>query len=223
VSFILDALRKSEHERQRSTMPGLTQVPSATTNPEVPRWVLPVIGVLAAAVLVLGGAWWQSTRGADDATATAAPNTRTVELPRPTPQTGATVAPIAVVPPAAPPRVPLAEATRAPATSLSASAGTTLEAAAAPANAVGTPEELAAASEPTLPSAASLAAEGVSLPPLRLDLHAYSERRSDRFVFINGRKYVEGERLPEGLVLEAVEPRGAVLSHAGRRFLLVPE
>jgi len=215
MSFILDALRKSEHERQRSTVPGLMQVPSATANPVAPRWVLPVIGVLAAAVLVLGGAWWQSTRGADEATTTAASNTRTVELPQPKP--------LSIVPPAAPPRVPLAEAPRPTAESLSAAARTTLEGAATD-PAVAIDEAVAAAArEPTLPSATALAAEGVVLPPLHLELLAYSERRSDRFVFINGRKYVEGERLPEGLVLEAVEARGAVLSHAGRRFLLAPE
>jgi general secretion pathway protein B len=220
MSFILDALRKSEHERQRSAVPGLAQVPSATANPEVPRWVLPVIGVLVVTVLVLGGAWWQSTRGADVTTATAATSTRTVELPQPTPQPSATLAP-----PAAALRAPLADATQPLPSSPSASTRTTLEAATAPGDSVDAPDEpaRAAANEPTLPSAAALAAEGVTLPQLRLELLAYSERRGDRFVFINGRKYAEGERLPEGPVLEAVQPRGAVLSHAGRRFLLVPE
>jgi hypothetical protein len=139
-----------------------------------------------------------------------------VAPPPPPPPPGPTGAPRAP-----PPRVPLAEATQPSTTSLSAATRTTLEAAAAPARA--DEPAPAAASGPTLPSAAALAAEGVTLPPLRLDLLAYSERRGDRFVFVNGRKYVEGERLPEGLVLEAVEPRGAVLSHLGRRFLLVPE
>lgn len=215
MSFILDALRKSEHERQRSTVPGLMQVPSATASPVAPRWVLPVIGVLAAAVLVLGGAWWQSTRGADDATATVAASRRTVELPQPTPQ--------AVTPPAAPPRAALAEATQPSTSSPPAAARTTLEDAATDPAVTIDESAAAAAREPTLPSAAALAAEGVVLPPLHLELLAYSERRSDRFVFINGRKYVEGERLPEGLVLEAVESGGAVLSYAGRRFLLAPE
>ena len=80
-----------------------------------------------------------------------------------------------------------------------------------------------AVAEPALPSAAALAAEGITVPPLRLELHAYSERPRDRFVFINGRRYVEGEHLPEGPQLVTIEPRGAVLSHLGRRFLLVPE
>jgi hypothetical protein len=182
--------------------------------------VLPVIGVLVVTVLVLGGAWWQSTRGADVTTATAATSTRTVELPQPTPQPSATLAP-----PAAALRAPLADATQPLPSSPSASTRTTLEAATAPGDSVDAPDEpaRAAANEPTLPSAAALAAEGVTLPQLRLELLAYSERRGDRFVFINGRKYAEGERLPEGPVLEVVQPRGAVLSHAGRRFLLVPE
>ncbi|RPI60592.1 MAG: hypothetical protein EHM50_07140, partial [Lysobacterales bacterium] len=76
---------------------------------------------------------------------------------------------------------------------------------------------------PALPSSAALAAEGVVLPPLRLELHAFSTQPRERFVFINGRKYVEGERLTEGPQLVAIEPTGAVLVHAGRRFLLVQE
>jgi hypothetical protein len=74
-----------------------------------------------------------------------------------------------------------------------------------------------------LPSAAALAAQGVAVPPLRLELHAYSAQPRDRFVFINGRKYTEGEQTAEGPVIAAIEPRGVVLSHAGRRFLLVQE
>jgi hypothetical protein len=42
-------------------------------------------------------------------------------------------------------------------------------------------------------------------------------------VFINGRKYREGERLTEGPEVVAVEPNGVVLSQQGQRFLLAPE
>ena len=84
MSFILDALRKSEHERQRSTVPGLSQVPLATPAAQLPRWALLVIGVLAAAVLVLGAAWWQSSREpAAVATAALPMIERSVELPPP--------------------------------------------------------------------------------------------------------------------------------------------
>jgi general secretion pathway protein B len=75
----------------------------------------------------------------------------------------------------------------------------------------------------TVSSASALAAEGIAVPPLHLQLHAYSQRPADRFVFINGTKYVEGDRLAEGPQLVTIEPNGAVLSQQGRRFLLAPD
>jgi general secretion pathway protein B len=216
VSFILDALRKSEHERQRSALPGLAQVPQAAPAAQMPRWALVVIGVLAVAVLALGGAWWQSVRAPTQTPATSTPTVqRNVELP-PGPTPSATEAR-----PTAP--------TRAPPNTLSQPSQTALAAAATPSPEAGEPTPSApsrpqpAADTATLPSAAALAARGVSLPPLRLELHAFSEQPRDRFVFINGRKYVEGERLIEGPQLVSIEPRGAVLSQAGQRFRLVPE
>ena len=74
-----------------------------------------------------------------------------------------------------------------------------------------------------LPSVAMLATEGVAVPPLHLELHAYSAQPRDRFVFINGRKYKEGDRLAEGPMLVEIASTGAVLTHAGRRFILVQE
>jgi general secretion pathway protein B len=220
VSFILDALRKSEHERQRSALPGLSQVPQAAPVAHLPRWALVVIGALAVAVLALGGAWWQSTRAPAETAARSAPTVqRNVELPP------------APTPPAAESRPPAP--TRTAPSTLSQPSQTALAAAATP-----SPEADREASEPnftatsrpqqtadtaTLPSAAALAAQGVSLPPLRLELHAFSDQPRDRFVFINGRKYVEGERLIEGPQVVSIEPRGAVLSQAGQRFRLVPE
>ncbi len=76
---------------------------------------------------------------------------------------------------------------------------------------------------PTLPSAASLQAQGINVPPLRLELHAYSDKPTERFVFINGRKYREGERLTEGPEVVRIEPSGVVLSEQGQRFQLAPE
>jgi general secretion pathway protein B len=76
---------------------------------------------------------------------------------------------------------------------------------------------------PTLASAASLQAQGINVPPLKLELHAYSDTPAERFVFINGRKYKEGERLTEGPEVVTIEPNGVVLSEQGQRFQLAPE
>jgi general secretion pathway protein B len=226
VSFILDALRKSEHERQRSASPGLSQVPLATPPPQMPRWALGVIGLLVAAVLVLGGAWWQSTRvPADTAQSPPAPTAeRSVQLPPPPPRSSAPQQ-------AAPARLPApdessllsaaaASSTGAPSTDAPSAGGgnVVVRELSVPPRLTNLPDDLVA-----LPSVAMLAAEGVAVPPLHLELHAYSAQPRDRFVFINGRKYFEGDRLVEGPMLVAIEPTGAVLTHAGRRFIIVQD
>jgi general secretion pathway protein B len=247
VSFILDALRKSEHERQRSAVPGLAQVPLATPQPQMPRWALAVIGVLGAAVLALGAAWWQSARSpAAGATAPATVVERDVELPPaessfarsaavPSPTAPATKAAIGADAPAsaepftAPEQSPLERAalSSVSADGLPGESGDSASAAASAATSTApglAPRPLdLPADGAALPSAAALAAEGVQLPPLRLELHAFSAQPKDRFVFVNGRKYVEGERLAEGPEVVSIEPTGAVLAYAGRRFLLMQD
>ena len=207
MSFILDALRKSEHERQRSAVPGLAQVPLATPPARLPRWALVVIGVLAAAVLVLGGAWWQSTRVPAELAASPPIVERHVELPpapAPSAERADRVATLrSPAEPTAPPREnALAAAAGPTSTELAAAEPSFGAAPAAP--------PVTAPDEPALPSAAALLAEGIVLPEMRLELHRFRERPRDRFVFINGRKYVEGERLVEGPQLVSIVP------HRGR-------
>lgn len=72
-----------------------------------------------------------------------------------------------------------------------------------------------------LPSFQDLQLRGeLSLAPMHIDIHVYSDTPSERFVFINMRKYKEGDKTSEGPVVERIDTTGAVLSHQGRRFLL---
>ncbi|HKE92811.1 MAG TPA: general secretion pathway protein GspB, partial [Povalibacter sp.] len=71
-----------------------------------------------------------------------------------------------------------------------------------------------------LPTATGLSAAGTSLPEMRLDIHVYSNTPAERFVFINMRKYTEGQTLSEGPTLERITPDGAILNQQGLRFLL---
>jgi len=52
----------------------------------------------------------------------------------------------------------------------------------------------------------------------RLDVHVYSQEPQGRFILVNLKKYREGERLPNGLVLEEILPDGMVMSYQGERF-----
>ena len=54
----------------------------------------------------------------------------------------------------------------------------------------------------------------------RLDLHAYSEEPQNRFILVKLKKYREGESLESGLVLEEILPEGMVMSYRGERFLV---
>jgi len=221
MSFILDALRKSEHERQRTAMPSIAQVPFGLPRREMPSWAIALIVVLGVTVLALGGAWWRSSRS-DSAASAEPPFPARTDIPLALPPSSTTPpATVYSAPPAtqrsaaARNDVPAASPRRAePATELANAAKTAEPAAAA---------EPADPREPTLPSAASLAAEGVTLPKLRLELHAYSARPADRFVFINGAKYLEGATLVEGPRVVSIAPNGAVLTYLGHRFLLGPE
>src|SRR5690606_17701043 len=65
----LDALRKSEHERRRGLLPGVAHVPYALPRAALPVWVPVAIGVLAAALVVTGFAWWYTTRPVADGSA----------------------------------------------------------------------------------------------------------------------------------------------------------
>ncbi|MDT8386132.1 MAG: general secretion pathway protein GspB [Thiogranum sp.] len=58
---------------------------------------------------------------------------------------------------------------------------------------------------------------------LRLDVHVYSEAPEERFVLINLARYKEGESLRDGPLIEAIYPQGVILSLQGQRFRLLSQ
>jgi general secretion pathway protein B len=72
---------------------------------------------------------------------------------------------------------------------------------------------------PKLPTADEVTAAG-GVPALNLDLHVYSTKPTERLVFVNSRKYREGDTLQEGPVVQQITPDGAILEFRGSRFLL---
>jgi general secretion pathway protein B len=70
-----------------------------------------------------------------------------------------------------------------------------------------------------LPTADEMTARG-SLAEMRLELHVYSTRPQDRSVFVNGRRYREGDTTAEGATVVEITPDGAIMSAGGNRFLL---
>jgi general secretion pathway protein B len=75
-----------------------------------------------------------------------------------------------------------------------------------------------------LPTADELRANGsIQLGNLHLDIHVYSEKPADRFVFINMVRHREKSRLAEGPVVQEITPEGVILDYGGTRFLLPRE
>jgi general secretion pathway protein B len=59
-----------------------------------------------------------------------------------------------------------------------------------------------------------------SLPDLRLDALLYSEHPPERMVFIDGRRYREGDTISGGPRVEEIRRDGAVLSYDNQRFMV---
>jgi general secretion pathway protein B len=72
------------------------------------------------------------------------------------------------------------------------------------------------------------AAVPANLPPsfqaavsqLRLEALVYAQSPGDRKVFINGRRYLQGDTLDDGILVEKIVEEGAVLSYRGHRYVL---
>jgi general secretion pathway protein B len=220
MSFILDALRKSEHERHRAATPGLADVAIVRRESRLPMILgvvgaLLIINVVALAVLL--------TRRASSGP----PATTSVAIPAAPSAPPAPVAPVAATAPAAAIRpAPVARDRAPPVRSL---ASETEEAASDPSLDV-EPPPVASASAPArhvapvgsgLPTVDQLSPQATAgLPPLNLDLHVYAADSASRFIMIGGRRYHEGDALESGPLVEQITAEGVVLNYRGNRFLL---
>jgi general secretion pathway protein B len=235
MSFILDALKKSESDRQRQSGPALFEVRVAPPRTRLPLWAIAIALLL---VVNLGVALWMLLRHqghavgpADAAAAASAPVLPATPLPvvaasAPVAQ-GAAPAPVPSAAPAAtaagaPPAAPAA--TAAPADSSSGAPETTNAEDYAPAQeqpASGLGSHVRRGTASGVPLYQDLnTTPGTQLPQLRLDLHVFAARPEDRFVLINMHRLREGDTLPEGVRVDSITPEGAVLSFNGSKFLL---
>jgi general secretion pathway protein B len=266
VSFILDALRKSEHERQRNTGPGLAEVAVVAPKPRSNVWAtaavaLLVVNLVAVGVLMLRRAQKDEAPAAASSAATAPtaptagvaaaqpPGTGSASNPMLAPVTQAPATPTSPPPleqrgaPVDPGRNPLAAeigdgspgldpdlADRAAAVRAGPPAvmrkdpvrpGSVVYAPVPEAtDAPYTPPAVAPVpAAEAMPTADEVTARG-GLPELHLDLHVYATSPQQRFIFVNSRKYREGETLQEGPLIEQITPDGAVLNYRGSRFKL---
>jgi general secretion pathway protein B len=244
MSLILDALRKSEHERERRSLPGLVDLPMypASLRSRLPLALVCLGVLLAVNIIVLSIVWLRpgpstpiAATTPAEATIAAAPSSRGG---RPRDAAARSAGSLAASSGRAPevrslvheagtadatPDYPQPPPTRArtstdPSLVRRAPAASAAPPAAAGARNRGDPES------PPVPSINELPSQALAgLPRLGLDLHVYSREPAQRFVVVNGQRLHEGEQLREGPTLERITPDGVVLNHQGTRFLLPRE
>jgi len=217
MSFILDALKKSESERNRQAGPALLEVRVAPRRAGLPLWAIIILIALALNLGVIG---YLLLRGRPAAPAAAvAP---VVATPAPAPPSPVQPA-VSAAAPAALPDQALATTALPPATDSGAVVNPADFAPALPRSAAATMPPVTAtqaAADMGLPSLNDLNANGAGLPELRLSLHVYDADAARRYVLLNSTRLREGESTPDGIRLERVTETGVILSWRGRRFTI---
>ncbi|HEX3912041.1 MAG TPA: general secretion pathway protein GspB [Steroidobacteraceae bacterium] len=234
MSFILDALKKSEIERQRQSVPGLMDAPPALRRGPLPRWALFLGALLAVNVVVLtvmlmrnnspAGTSVRAKTAVPAATATApvAPPAPAAPADKPPAAAESHFSPLDATPVYAP-EIPVpAAGESAPGAAAEAPHSPARRGAAHVAHRTDPVlVEDSPSDEELLPTINELNLTGAqALPELHLDVHVFATNPADRFVYINMRKYREGNTLQEGPVLEKIRRDGVVLKFQGLRFLL---
>jgi general secretion pathway protein B len=220
MSFILDALKKSELERQRQSMPGLMDAPSSLRRGRLPLWAILLGCLLAINMVVLIVVLM---RHGSPSPAAASPRDSSPAERKPA-AVEEHFSPLNAAPVYAPEiPVPPAEASSGESAGAPAAPHLSAQRAAPHTQRRSDPvlEEEPSDNDEVLPSISEINLTGAqALPEMHLDVHVYATKPSDRFVFINMRKYREGNTLAEGPVLERIRRDGAVLNYQGLRFIL---
>ena len=222
MSFILDALKKSELERQRQAIPGLVESGIARPRSRLPTWAIAVCVLLGVNLLVL---LFVLTRGWLAAPQSQPPAAR-IKASADSPTSNAADGHFSPLdPPVYAPEIPVTAGNSAteqtPITREPSGAASTATRPVHRRDPVLTNEDFKAQDEEVLPSINEINLTGAqALPELHLDVHVFATKSAERFVFINMRKYHEGGTLEEGPTVERIRRDGVVLNYNGLRFLL---
>jgi general secretion pathway protein B len=203
MSFILDALRKSENERQRNQKPGMATMQAQNMRKGSGIWV-PLVALLVGINLSLVVVMWFLS---DDKQAVTTQEITAPQVPATTSQPdrrlSSELSPVSTTPAASP------QENRAAAPDIQFDTPTS---------------DYTDNADDGIPTLAELMlANAISVPPLHLDIHVYSETPTERFVFINMSRYNEGETLSEGPKVVRISKGGVVLRHQGQDFMMVRE
>jgi general secretion pathway protein B len=217
MSYILDALRRADSERDRGGVPSLHSkpVPVALGDPddEVERRGQPLLWAFIGLSLVLVAvvAWLFLGKEARELAPVPTSGPQALATPAPLPPQPTTETPTVLAPAAAPP----AAAPMQP----------------APASAQATPRRSARATAPKPQLQASTVSEEPvvsanqlpedirrELPQLSVGGAMHSKTAANRMLILNGQVFHEGDKVMPNLVLEQIKLKSAVLVYKDHRY-----
>ncbi len=247
MSFILDALKKSETDRQQDASPGIAAIPVSSGAAASPRWVAMLGLLLAVNVVLIAVLILRPDSPSIDARQTASSNDMATSIPPDTAPQQRVTLPSSPAPANATvrrtdesgldvqaPQSTSREATDEPPVQVANSPQARVESITTRAPAATDRSAAPVYSEPAYPEPAEIeetymtfdelrASGAFNLPDMHVDLHVYSDDPADRLVFINMTQYRENATLADGPRLRRITPEGAILEYQGTRFLLPRE
>jgi LAS superfamily LD-carboxypeptidase LdcB len=187
MSFILDALKKSERERQRKNTPKISDVLMESENKKNNKHNLVIIFLLLSIILLLIYSQFYSTSRISNIE-----KKPIIELPQSTKSN----------------TLDIKNNTKEKEIDLYQQD-------------VKIPDPNKANEVPDiLDISVANVSHNLFLPEMHIDIHVFSEIPSERFVFINMKKYFEGEELQEGILVETITAEGVLLKQQDITFLL---
>ena len=219
MSYILDALRRADSERERGAVPGVhaqVQMPGASdADTPRPSRLWPIASVVLALVLAAVVGWQFFGRAAP-------PAAEPVPVPKPISEPAEVPAPapaVVAAPPTPRPPAPVARVASPPV----AVAPKPVAPRAAPAPPPLPASAVAAVAAPPPPARIPMASElpddvRNSLPALTIGGASYSQNAENRMLIVNGQVFREGDKLSADVTLEQIRLKEAVLSAKGVRY-----
>jgi general secretion pathway protein B len=211
MSYILDALRRADAERERGSVPGIhaQPLPLAAADDEADRAATPWLWIAVGVAVVLGGLLvWQMTASDTPPPAPVAvmPAPAPLPAPVPTPMPAPPPPPVALAPAIpAPQPLPVPRQAAPPAV------------ARAPAK-LDTPASAATAAARIYQQSELPDDIRAALPSLAIGGSIYSENPANRMLIVNGQLFHEGDKLAPDLFVEQIKLKAAVLRYKGYRY-----
>jgi general secretion pathway protein B len=239
MSYILDALKKAERERDAAQIPTLTTVHDMPVSPSRKLYWI-IFGISVVCVSLLAGTGWYFLKPLGESGPSKAGLVGVAAE--------ADVAPVPNYKADVPPDPVSSRQPVEPKVQPTASSGKDLaqdvkpvpplhqiqKEPASPSPKTKAPDRPQVPSETPPPETAGLTPSAPAAPSNPLPLNEaiakmnitvlfYSETKSERMVFIDGRRYAEGDYVNGLYLIENITPEGAWLSYQGNRAILRPK